>query len=85
MSLSTAKAIPAGSRRSVNVPQSDQTPLLGDSSDTEGEIGPEAHNQDYGSDDDNREKTKRQAPIRRTSYIYRLTFLAAIGGFLFGI
>ena len=81
MCLSTATPPPVGSKRSISTPQSDQTPLLGSSTDTEGEHGPEIQNQDYGSD---REKANRHIPIRRTSYVYKLTFLAAIGGFLFG-
>ena len=36
MSLSASKSPPIGVKRSVNAPMSDQTPLLGDSSETEG-------------------------------------------------
>ena len=65
---------------------SDQTPLLGDSSETDGGIKSDAQRPEYGSDGErtNIPSSNVELPHKRPTYVYRLTFLAAIGGFLFG-
>ena len=86
MSLSASKSPPIGVKRSVNAPMSDQTPLLGDSSETEGGIESDTQHREYGSDGErtNVPSSNVVLPPKRPTYVYKLTFLAAIGGFLFG-
>ena len=79
MSLSASKSPPIGVKRSVNAPMSDQTPLLGDSSETEGGIESDTQHREYGSDGE-----RTNVPSSNVVLPSKLTFLAAIGGFLFG-
>ena len=89
MSLSQSKGSPVGTKRSINAPTSDQTPLLGDSSDNEGGLESDPQNLGYGSEGETSNRSTPAAKIGtvthgRNLYVYKLTFLAAIGGFLFG-